>query len=190
MAVKFPPLQSKSNKRAKLLTQFHWSLAPNEMTSIWFCPKSFSKPHFPGWNLPINEVYLIPTRPKVSVKRVKSPSWGSVSVWISFSRRPLLGFQDHMGRKLSQVENINANLFCWCGEELQWCWQLKYFTIVHIIWEVVQKYPKIHTHIQYISKPLRGFHKNIIRGTQNNLQFLWALVDMQWEGKRNENVGL
>lgn len=38
---------------------------------------------------------------------------------------------------------------------------------------------KRYTHIQYISKPLRGFHKNIIRGTQILLQFLRAVENMQ-----------
>ena len=32
-------VRSKSNKRAKLLTQFHWSSAPNEMTFNLFLPK-------------------------------------------------------------------------------------------------------------------------------------------------------
>ena len=84
-----------------------------------------------------------------------------------------------MGRKLRQVENISAHLFC-CGKKNAMMFTIEiFYNCTHDMRGGSKITKDTHTHIQYISKPLRGFHENIIRGTQNNLQFLRALVDMQ-----------
>ena len=91
-----------------------------------------------------------------SARGVKCPlesqeSFLGVSFCLFSRHSPLLGFQDHMGRKAKASWKHQCLFILLWWRESQWCCQLKYLTTVHILWEVVKRTKNTHTYNTYLN---------------------------------------